>query len=125
MGNRQCKAVFSQSDIERRESCLGLCIQLGAVFNQVLDQHIRAPIRGAVNGTAPNPVPNAEFTRSLAAAVHRPAILPVPALAMKLLYGEMSQLLFDSQRVLPKVAENMGFRFRFTQLSAALADLLK
>jgi uncharacterized protein len=79
------------------------------------------PVRGALNGTAPN----AEFTRHLAAAVHRPAILPVPALAMKLLYGEMSQMLFDSQRVLPKVAENMGFRFRFPQLSAALADLLK
>jgi len=83
------------------------------------------PVRGALNGTAPNPVTNAEFTRNLAAAVHRPAILPIPALAMKLLYGEMAQILFDSQRVLPKVAENMGFRFRFPQLSTALADLLK
>jgi uncharacterized protein len=83
------------------------------------------PVRGALNGTAPNPVTNAEFTGNLAAAVHRPAILPVPVLAMKLVYGEMAQILFDSQRVLPKVAENMGFRFRFPQLSAALADLLK
>jgi hypothetical protein len=83
------------------------------------------PVHGALNGTAPNPVTNAEFTGNLAAAVHRPAILPIPALAMKLLYGEMAQILFDSQRVLPKVAENMGFRFRFPQLSAALADLLK
>jgi uncharacterized protein len=83
------------------------------------------PVRGVMNGTAPNPVTNAEFTVSLAAAVHRPAIFPIPALAMKLLYGEMAQILFDSQRVLPKVAENMGFRFRFSQLSAALADLLK
>ncbi len=83
------------------------------------------PVRGALNGTAPNPVTNADFTRALASAVHRPAILPVPAFAMKLLYGEMAQILFDSQRVLPKAAENMGFRFRFPQLPDALTDLLK
>jgi hypothetical protein len=83
------------------------------------------PVRGAVNGTEPNPVTNADFTRALAAAVSRPAILPVPAFAMKLLYGEMAGILFDSQRVLPNVAESMGFRFRFPQLPGALADLLK
>jgi uncharacterized protein len=83
------------------------------------------PVRGALNGTAPNPVTNAEFTRVLASAVHRPAILPVPAFAMKLLYGEMAQILFDSQRVLPHVAENMGFGFRFPQLPGALLNLLE
>jgi uncharacterized protein len=83
------------------------------------------PVHGVLNGTAPNPVTNAEFTRALAAAVHRLAIVPIPALAMKLLYGEMAQILFDSQRVLPKKAENMGFGFRFPQLPAALADLLR
>lgn len=83
------------------------------------------PVRGALNGTAPNPVTNADFTRALASAVRRPAILPIPPFAMKLLYGEMAQILFDSQRVLPKQAESAGFRFRFPQLPAALADLLK
>jgi uncharacterized protein len=83
------------------------------------------PVHGAMNGTAPNPVTNAEFTRVLAAAVHRLAVVPVPAVAMKLLYGEMAQILFDSQRVLPEVPENMGFRFRFPQLPAALTDLLR
>jgi hypothetical protein len=83
------------------------------------------PIHGALNGTAPNPVTNAEFTRILAAAVHRPAVFPIPKLAMKLLYGEMAQILFDSQRALPGVPENMGFRFRFPQLPEALADLLR
>jgi uncharacterized protein (TIGR01777 family) len=83
------------------------------------------PVRGAVNGTAPNPVTNADFTHALASALHRPAVLPIPAFAMKALYGEMAQILFDSQRVLPGVAENMGFRFRFPQLPGALADLLK
>ncbi len=83
------------------------------------------PVRGALNATAPNPVTNADFTRTLASAVRRPAILPIPVFAMKLLYGEMAQILFDSQRALPKQAESAGFRFRFPQLPAALADLLK
>lgn len=83
------------------------------------------PVRGALNGTAPNPVTNAEFTRVLASAVHRPAIFPVPEFAMKLLYGEMAQILFDSQRVLPHAAESMGFSFNFPQLSGALLNLFE
>jgi uncharacterized protein (TIGR01777 family) len=83
------------------------------------------PVRGALNGTAPNPVTNAEFTRALAAAVRRPAIVPIPAFAMKLLYGEMAGILFDSQRVVPTAAETAGFRFHFPQLPAAFADLLR
>jgi uncharacterized protein (TIGR01777 family) len=77
------------------------------------------------NGTAPNPVPNAEFTRQLAAAVHRPALFPVPAAALKLIFGEMAQVLLSSQRVLPKAAETAGFRFQFPELGPALANLLK
>jgi uncharacterized protein (TIGR01777 family) len=80
---------------------------------------------GAVNGTAPNPVTNSEFTRELAAALRRPAIIPVPALAIKALYGEMSEIVLSSQRVLPKAAEAAGYRFIFADLGPALRDLLK
>ncbi len=83
------------------------------------------PLRGAVNGVAPYPVTNADFTRSLAAAVHRPAIFPVPPFALKLLFGEMSDVLLASQRVQPKQAESANYRYRFPQLEPALADLLK
>jgi uncharacterized protein len=83
------------------------------------------PVRGAMNGVAPNPVSNAEFTSALASALHRPAIFPVPALALRMLFGEMSELLLASQRVSAKGAEQAGFRFRFPQLTTALADLLK
>jgi hypothetical protein len=65
---------------------------------------------------APNPVINAEFTRALAAAVHRPAIFPVPAFALRLLFGEMSQILLASQRALPQAAGRAGFRFRYPEL---------
>ena len=83
------------------------------------------PVSGAVNGVAPNPVTNAEFTRTLAAAVHRPAIFPVPGFALRLLFGEMSEILLASQRAAPKAAQSAGFTFRFPQLAGALADVLK
>ncbi|HTP00622.1 MAG TPA: TIGR01777 family oxidoreductase [Bryobacteraceae bacterium] len=81
--------------------------------------------RGPFNGVAPNPVTNADFTRTLAGVLHRPAIFPVPAFALKLMFGEMSQILLASQRVLPKVPEAAGFQFRFSQLQPALADALR
>jgi uncharacterized protein (TIGR01777 family) len=94
---------------------------LVALFHLALDQ----PLRGPMNGVAPYPVDNADFTRALAAALHRPAFFPVPAFALRTLFGEMSEVLLASQRVAPKAAEAAGFRFRFPQLEPALADLLK
>ena len=83
------------------------------------------PVSGPLNGVAPNPVINAGFTRALAAAVHRPAIFPVPAFALRLLFGEMAEILLASQRALPQAAEAAGFRFRYPELAPALADVLK
>ena len=83
------------------------------------------PVSGPLNGVAPNPVINAGFTRALAAAVHRPAVFPVPAFALRLLFGEMSEILLSSQRALPQAAERAGFRFRYPELAPALADVLK
>ncbi len=81
------------------------------------------PIRGAMNASAPNPVTNAEFTRVLAHAIHRPAIFPVPRAALKLLYGEMAEIIYASQHVLPEAALRAGFEFRYPEIAAALADL--
>jgi len=83
-----------------------------------------AAIHGAVNAVAPNPVTNADFTRELAVALHRPAIFPVPALALKVLLGEMSQVLLASQRVIPEAALRSGFQFRFTDVGEALRQIL-
>jgi uncharacterized protein (TIGR01777 family) len=79
---------------------------------------------GIWNGVAPFPVTNREFTRELARALHRRALFPVPATVLKLLFGDMSEVLLASQRVFPRAAEAAGFRFRFPQLGAAFADLL-
>jgi len=79
---------------------------------------------GAYNATAPQPATNREFARALGAALHRPAVLPMPAFAVKLLVGEMSHLLLTGQKVLPARALAEGFSFRYPELPAALAQVL-
>lgn len=83
-----------------------------------------AELEGAVNAVSPNPVTNADFTRVLGAALHRPAILPVPEFALRLLYGEMASILVDSQRAVPNAARAAGFEFLHPDLAKTLDGLL-
>lgn len=83
-----------------------------------------ADARGPYNVCAPNPVRNSEFAKTLAAILHRPAFMPMPALALKILLGELSVLLLGGQRVRPGRLLEAGFKFRFSDLHAALDDLL-
>ena len=85
---------------------------------------MRDGVAGAVNGVSPAPVRNADFTAALASVLRRPAIFPVPRFALKVLFGEMADILLSGQRVLPKAAEGAGFRFQYRELSGALAALL-
>jgi hypothetical protein len=94
---------------------------LAALFKFVIEISVAGPI----NAVSPNPVANADFTRALARALHRPALIPAPAFALRLALGEMSEVLLASQRVIPAAAQSQGFRFRFAELGAALGDLLK
>jgi uncharacterized protein (TIGR01777 family) len=81
-------------------------------------------VSGAVNATAPNPVTNAEFARSLGRALHRPAFMPAPAFALRLLLGEMADgLLLAGQRAVPRSAEQGGFTFRYRQVDDALTAI--
>lgn len=79
--------------------------------------------RGAFNATAPEPVTNAEFAHALGRALHRPAILPMPGFALRLLFGEVADALLTGQRAIPARAAEMGCRFRFPKLEDALSDL--
>ena len=81
-------------------------------------------LSGPVNGCSPHPERNRDFTRKLARGLHRPAILPSPAFALKLLLGDFSSALLGSQRALPAALEADGFKFRFPTFDQALADLL-
>jgi uncharacterized protein (TIGR01777 family) len=85
---------------------------------------VESQVRGPLNGVAPQPATNSEFTRELARMLRRPAVFPVPEFALRLLFGEMADVLLASQRVVPAAAQAAGFRFRFPQLSPALEDLL-
>lgn len=80
--------------------------------------------RGALNATAPHPVTNAEFTKALGEALHRPAFLPVPPFALRIMLGEAADALLTGQRVLPQRTTLLGYRFRFADLGGALTDLV-
>ncbi|MFT3992288.1 MAG: TIGR01777 family oxidoreductase [Luteolibacter sp.] len=81
-------------------------------------------LRGPLNGTAPTPERNADFTRKLAAALHRPAIFPVPPFALKLALGEFATALLEGQHALPLSLEQSGFEFQYPTLEKALKNLL-
>ena len=82
-------------------------------------------VKGALNVVAPEPVQNAEFTRQLAQAMRRPAILPAPAFALRLALGEMADaLLLSSQRVVPSQLKRLDYRFLQPDLRSALSHVL-
>ena len=75
---------------------------------------------GAVNATAPEPVTNREFSKALGRALHRPAVLPTPGFAIKVLYGDMAVIVTEGQRVVPRRTLELGYAFRYPELDAAL-----
>ena len=82
-------------------------------------------ISGAVNLVSPDPVTNSEFTKKLGQVLHRPAILPLPSFAARIIFGEMAnELLLESCRVHPGKLLNSGYAFRHTNLQDALKDIL-
>ncbi len=82
-------------------------------------------LKGPVNIVSPNPVTNREFTLALGRALHRPAVMPVPAFAVRLLFGEMADAaLLASTRVEPKRLKSTGYRFRHPEMEPALRELL-
>jgi uncharacterized protein (TIGR01777 family) len=95
---------------------------LVALIRWLVDQ---GTVSGPYNGTAPEPATNADFAAALGRALHRPALLPMPGAALKLIVGEMAEILLAGQKVLPQRARAEGFAFRFPTLDAALADVLK
>lgn len=99
-------------------------IHITDTINAILHLLLNSNAKGAFNLTAPHPVTNREFSQTLAHTLHRPHLLFTPEFAIKLLLGQASQLLLDSQRALPKALQKTGFEFSYPQLSNALEDLL-
>ena len=83
-------------------------------------------VSGPVNATAPHPVTNKEFSRTLGQTLGRPALLRTPGFVMKLAFGDMAEeLLLTGQRVIPQKAQSLGFHFRFPFIAGALNDILR
>ena len=83
-----------------------------------------AAASGPINATAPNPVTNREFARALGRALHRPAFMPAPAFALRLMLGEMADaLLLSGQRAVPAKAQRLGFTFGYTDVETALRSI--
>jgi uncharacterized protein len=81
---------------------------------------------GALNATAPVPVRNAEFAHALGRALHRPSFMPAPAIALRLVLGEMADaLLLSGRRAVPATAETLGFSFTYPRLDEALAAIFR
>ena len=79
---------------------------------------------GPLNGTAPAPVTNASFAATVGSVLRRPALLPAPGVALRLVLGEMATLVLDGQRVLPARARDLGFPFRYPSVEGALRQIL-
>jgi NAD dependent epimerase/dehydratase family enzyme len=80
--------------------------------------------RGPLNGSAPEPVTNTEFSKALGRALKRPAVAPVPGFAVRLLYGDMAEIVTEGQRAVPERPLALGFTFPHPDLDEALRDAL-
>jgi NAD dependent epimerase/dehydratase family enzyme len=79
---------------------------------------------GVLNGTAPQPVTNKTLTKSIGRALHRPSFMPTPRLMLRLMLGEVANVITTGQRVLPQRAIEWGYNFRFPEVDGALGDVL-
>ncbi|HEV2350721.1 MAG TPA: TIGR01777 family oxidoreductase [Terriglobia bacterium] len=99
-------------------------VHLDDLIGLLLHATVHDEISGAMNAVSPAPVPNNEFTRTLAAVLHRPALFPAPEFALRLALGEVTAVLLSSQRVMPRVAEKTGYQFRYPTIEGAIRAAL-
>jgi hypothetical protein len=83
-------------------------------------------LKGPINETSPNAVTNKDFSRILASVLKRPAVIPLPEMMVKVLFGEMgTELLLQGQRIYPRRILKAGFEYQYSDLRLALSDILK
>lgn len=99
-------------------------IHIDDVVGLILHALDTATVSGPINLVAPGILQQGAFAKELGHAVHRPAVAPTPAFAIKLLLGEGAQIVLQGQHAVPRVALDSGYAFRFAEASAALADLV-
>ena len=100
-------------------------IHVSDLADMYIDALTDSAVSGVLNGTAPYPATNAEFSKQLGKALHRPAFAPAPAFAMQLMFGEMSTILLEGQKVLPERFKEKGFRYNYPTLEIAIKESLR
>ena len=108
----------SRNDVDAAHGGAGLADEVGAI--RFL---IESSASGPFNLTAPEPVTNRVFSRTLASVLRRPGFMPAPAPALRLLLGEMADLILTGQRAVPARLLDLGYAFRFADLEDALRDI--
>jgi uncharacterized protein (TIGR01777 family) len=98
-------------------------VHLDDVVGAILFELDTDAVSGPVNLTAPEPATNKELSKALGRVLHRPAFAPVPALAVKALYGEMADIVITGQRAVPARLTELGYRFKQPELEPALEDI--
>lgn len=101
------------------------CIEVDDLASMVMACLHDDSISGPMNAVMPEPVTNGEFTKTAARAAHRPALFPAPAFALRLGLGDLSHLMLDSQRVIPKRFADFGFHYRFGTVDSAMKEVFR
>jgi len=99
-------------------------IHIGDLVGLLLHASRSKTLNGPLNAVSPEPIRNSEFTRSLGQSLRRPTFLPMPKAALRMAFGEMSEIMLASQRVVPRVALESGYSFAHSDLSSALTTAL-
>jgi uncharacterized protein len=99
-------------------------VHIGDVVGILLHAAMNEQVQGPINATAPGAATNAEFTKALGKALHRPACFAVPAPIFKLMVGEFAQIVLSSQKIVPRVATETGFQFAHPEINEALQDIV-
>ncbi|KAB2640708.1 MAG: TIGR01777 family protein [Verrucomicrobia bacterium] len=101
------------------------CIEVGDLASMVMECLHNDAIRGPMNAVMPSPVTNAVFTKAAARASHRPALFPAPTFALRLALGDLSHVMLDSQRIIPKNFTGQNFTYRFKDVDSAMQEVFR
>ena len=118
------RVAVAELDGAARHGVLALGDDLGHVAVEQLDRE-RRHWSGAINATAPQPVTNKAFSKALGRALHRPALAPVPAFAIQLLYGDMAEIVTKGQNAVPRRTLELGYHHVHPALDEALRSALR
>jgi NAD dependent epimerase/dehydratase family enzyme len=126
-GSQYMSWITLEDAVRAIEHAISRCVSALQIVRQrnVIHRACRPELTGPVNVVAPNPVTNSAFMHAFAAAMHRPAVMPMPEIAVRTIFGEMGEeTLLVSQRAVPAKLSSSGFRFMHPEIQEAMRSVL-